>query len=191
MSFEIFEKIIVECPIIFTTAFDEYAIKAFKHNSIDYLLKPIDLASLRQSIVKFKKHHLSNGIFIGDLWRSEKLIPKNYRRNFLIHYKDKLIPLNVDSFAIFFIEAGIVYGMLKSNERYCIDFTLEDLQEQLDPTHFFRVNRQAMLAFDCIDEVVTHFNGRLLLTVKVPFPVPLYVSKERSTIFKKWFENVE
>lgn len=191
--FEIFEKISIRSPVIFTTAHDEYAINAFKLNSIDYLLKPIKATELHQSL---DKYHQSNGESLKktikgleDIIQTHIGTQKNNRRNFLVPYRDKLIPIKDDEFAWFAIQNGVVDGALKDARTYVIDKSLEELENMLDSDRFFRANRQFIIAKSCIQEIEFYFNGRLLIRVSPASPNPILISKERVPIFKKWFEE--
>ncbi|GHB57547.1 LytR/AlgR family response regulator transcription factor [Persicitalea jodogahamensis] len=191
--FDIFEQTTVRCPIIFTTAHDEYAINAFKLNSIDYLLKPIKSTSLHQSLDKYQQ---TNGESLKkkmqsleDTIRSQMLSGKATRRNFLVPYRDKLIPIRDEEFAWFKIENGIVDGMLADGRNYAIDKTLEELDKLLNPDDFFRANRQFIVARHSIQEIEFYFNGRLLIRVEPISKKPILISKERVPLFKKWFEE--
>lgn len=188
LSFSIFETVRPRSPIIFTTAYDEYAIKAFKLNSIDYLLKPIDEESVSFSLKKFREQQLLTGIKITDLMQAVRLDKPNFRLSFLVRYQDRLIPVPTDDVMASFIENGIVYLLLNSGKQYPVDMNLDDLQQQLDPGLFFRANRQFIVSRKSIHDIAVHFNGRLLLNLIVNTPEAIYVSKERVSAFKRWFE---
>jgi two-component system LytT family response regulator len=181
LSFEIFKETKVDPPVIFVTAFNEYSLQAFKSNGIDYALN------------KFKKlksthpaHSLSNEVL--QLLSQLKQTP-NYKRSFLIQYKDKLIPVQSSQLAWFYTENELVYAQTFENKQYIIDLTLENLQEQLDPADFFRANRQFIINRSAILEAEVYFNGRLLIKVK---PLPneqILVSKARVPEFKSWLNS--
>ncbi len=191
--FDIFEQTTVRCPIIFTTAHDEYAINAFKLNSIDYLLKPIKSSALHQSLDKYQQsggESLKKKIqSLEEAIRNQMLSGKTTRRNFLVPYRDKLIPIKDEEFAWFKIENGIVDGTLADGRNYAIDKTLEELEKLLNPDDFFRANRQFIVARQCIREIEFYFNGRLLIRVEPISKKPILISKERVPVFKKWFEE--
>jgi len=188
LSFSIFDAVRPRSPIIFTTAYDEYAIKAFKLNSIDYLLKPIDEESIRFSLKKFHEQRLLAGTKIAELIQAARLDKPNYRQSFLVRYQDRLLPVSVGEVMTCFIDNGIVYLLLQSGKRYPVDMNLDDLQQQLDPGQFYRANRQFIVSRNSIHEMAVHFNGRLLLTLKVSTPEAIFISKERVSAFKRWFE---
>jgi len=190
-SFEIFDRVDIEFPVIFTTAYDQYAIQAFKVNSIDYILKPIQKEALEFSLDKYQKiyqnrteinyHDISK--LISELGLSSKKKPK---KTFLIHYQDRILPVSVSDFAYFFIKNTIVYGITFKKEKYVVDQKLDSIEEQISRDDFFRINRQYIVSRKAIKEAAHYFNGRLELKVT---PVPdddLLVSKAKAGEFKDW-----
>jgi DNA-binding LytR/AlgR family response regulator len=188
LSFSIFDSVRPRSPIIFTTAYDEYAIKAFKLNSIDYLLKPIDEESISFSMKKFREQQLLTGTKITELMQAARLEKPNHRLSFLVRYQDRLLPVTTDELMAGFIDNGIVYLLVNSGKQYPVDMNLDDLQQQLDPRLFFRANRQFIVSRKSIRDMAVHFNGRLLVNLKVNTPEAIYISKERVSAFKRWFE---
>ncbi|GAB4052204.1 LytR/AlgR family response regulator transcription factor [Spirosoma litoris] len=203
LSFSLLEQVSVPCPIIFTTAYDEYAIRAFRHNSIDYLLKPIEREALEASLQKY--HSLPRPVSdelvrqMQALLSSHTFLPQAYRHGFLIQFRDKLLPIKVADIAYFSIAGGVVSATLfdrgidyQPSDRsihYPIDLKLEDLEAQLDPKQFFRANRQFIVARNSVREAELYFNGRLQLRLQ-PTPRELvFISKERAALFKKWLED--
>lgn len=189
ISFDIYEQVHLKTPIIFTTAFDEYAIRAFKHNSVDYLLKPIDEDSLRFSIEKFQNQQLMQQERLNELIQQQVFMPKAYRKSFLVKFRDKLLPIKTEEFAYFFIDNGLVYGQLCDGRKLVIDFKLEDLEGQLDPAEFIRANRQYILSRESVVEIESHFNSRVNVKVQPVAGFPIIISKEKVTPFKKWLET--
>jgi len=189
ISFEIFEQIHLQTPIIFTTAFDEYAIRAFKLNSVDYLLKPIDGESLRFAFEKFQNQQLLKQERLNELISSHTFVQKSYRKSFLVKFRDKLLPIKTEEFAYFFIENGLVFGQLFDGRKWVVDFKLEDLESQLDPVQFVRANRQFILSRECILEIESHFNSRVNVRVHPKAGEAIIISKEKVTSFKRWFEQ--
>lgn len=191
-AFEIFNHIEMHCPIIFTTAYDEYALKAFKVNSIDYLLKPIDKADIRQAFDKYirlQKSEPANEPDYAPLLRALKS-EVSYKSHFLIPVKgDKLLPVSVDSILYFFIQDGVVKARLNDDKEYFFPQTLDELSEILDPIHFFRVNRQYIIARKAVLDIDLWFNGRLSVNLKVPVKEKILVSKARVAEFKEWFTS--
>ena len=189
ISFEIYEQVQVSTPIIFTTAFDEYAIRAFKLNSVDYILKPIDAESLRFSIDKFENQQLIKLEKLNTLIQEQAFSQKSYRKSFLVRHRDKFLPIKSNEFAYIFIENGLVFGQLCDGRKLMLDFKLEDLEEQLDPQEFVRANRQYILSRACIVALKPYINSRVLVHVQPVAPFEVIISKEKVTAFKKWFEQ--
>lgn len=189
ISFEIYEQVSIKAPIIFTTAFDEYAIRAFKLNSVDYILKPIDEESLRFAIEKFKNQQLINQEALQKLIQNQSFHPKNFRKSFLVKYRNKLIPIKTNEFAYFFIENGLVFGQHIDGRKLVLDFKLEDLETQLDPDDFVRANRQYILSREVIKSIEPYFNSRVIIKTEPSPPFEIIISKEKVTPFKKWFER--
>ncbi len=186
-SFNIFKQVNVYCPVIFTTAYDEFAIKAFKVNSIDYLLKPIDKTELTSALQKFKHHHQQTGTsLIQNL--IQQLTPANnqYKSRFLIKSGTKLISIATDDVAYFVASEKVVNIWMHNGAKYIIDFTLEELEGLLNPTHFFRLNRQCLSSIRAIKSVHTYFNGKLKIDIEPSSTEDTIVSRERAGEFKKW-----
>lgn len=194
-AFEIFDYTEITCPIIFTTAYDEYALKAFKVNSIDYLLKPINKDELRNAFVKYEqlfKRNKPKDVNDSLIKRIISEIKKenNYKTHFLIPVKgDKFIPLEVDSIMLIYISEGVVKAVDNENTQYVFSQTLDELTEMLNPQLFFRVNRQFLVSKKAIRDVNIWFNGRLVLNLKnnIHIDERIIVSKARATDFKEWF----
>nr|WP_295931642.1 LytTR family DNA-binding domain-containing protein [uncultured Dyadobacter sp.] len=191
--FQVFEQISIGCPVIFTTAHDEYALRAFKLNSIDYLLKPIRPEALKFSLDKYYQLNQENAIskvkYLEELMHTEILNRKNPRRSFLVPYRDKLIPLKDSDFAWLTIRNSVVVTTLHDDRNFVLDKTLEELENQLDTCSFFRANRQFIISRQCITEIELYFNGRLLVRTSPASPNQILISKERVPVFKKWFEE--
>ena len=192
--FQIFEQISIGCPVIFTTAHDEYALRAFKLNSIDYLLKPIRQEALKFSLDKYYQLNEENAIskvkYLEELMYSQILNRRNPRRSFLVPYRDKLIPLRDADFAWLTIRNGLVVATLHDDRNFVIDKSLEELENQLDTSNFFRANRQFIISRQCITEIELYFNGRLLIRTSPASSNQILISKERVPVFKKWFEEL-
>lgn len=189
-AFEIFEHITITCPIIFTTAYDEYALKAFKVNSIDYLLKPIGERDVKRAMDKLNlltESKLSENHSLSQLIKSMNQ-QKKYKNYFLIPNKgSKLLPLPTDSIACFHIDNGIVKAISKKNDSFIIPHTLDELKEYLNPKDFFRANRQFIVAKDAVMDIDYWFNGRLSINLIVPTKDKILVTKARVSEFKEWF----
>lgn len=192
--FQIFEQISIGCPVIFTTAHDEYAMRAFKLNSIDYLLKPIRPESLKFALDKYYQLNEENAVnkikYLEELVHSQILNRKSPRRSFLVPYRDKLIPLKDSDFSWLTIRNSVVVTTLHDDRNFVLDKSLEELENQLDPINFFRANRQFIISRECIREIELYFNGRLLVRTSPPSANQILISKERVPVFKKWFEEL-
>ena len=187
-SFAIFEKIEITCPIIFTTAYDEYAIKAFEVNSIGYLLKPINKKDLRRVMEKHKvlaegRNHLQ------EFMMQMKPTSKRYRSCFLMPERDKLVPLLVSNVAYFYIDTKTVKIVTFGGKSYFMNVTLDDMMDMLDPELFFRANRQFIVARTAIKDISIWFGNKLVINLDVNVPDKIIVSKAKVSEFKTWFLN--
>ena len=189
LAFEIFKHINIACPIIFTTAYDEYALKAFKVNSVDYLLKPIEVSDLKDALKKLEVLSSSEGfqVAINNLITSFGKISK-YKKHFLIPSKgDKLIPVQTNDLAFFYIDTGIVKAFSFDGSKFIFNYTLDELSDLLDPSDFFRANRQYIISRSAIKDIDLWFNNRLSVNLNITVPEKILVSKARIAEFKKWF----
>ena len=192
LSFEIFDAVKIDTPIIFTTAYDQYALKAFKLNSIDYLLKPIDEEELELSLAQYKGQIKGKGLINNQVEGLLSLLKdqkKTYKSMYLVHYRDELIPLKTDGIAYFFIENGIVKAETKDRQTHIIDQKLEEIETDLDPSNFYRLNRQFIVHRDSIAGIKQYFNGKLTINVMPPHKEQLIVSKAKATEFKNWMNH--
>lgn len=192
ICFSIFEQVEVNSAIIFTTAYDNYAIRAFKVNSIDYLLKPIKEIELQNAIEKFEKSHSENSkstpeINYNEILKAIRSGNKEYRKRFLISAGYKYFKLDVQDIAYFFSENKITTAVTYSNNKHVIDFTLERLEEELDPDQFFRTDRRTFVNIDTISRFEDYFGGKLLVRLKAPFSEEISVSRLKASAFKIWF----
>lgn len=191
IAFEIFNHINISCPIIFTTAYDEYALKAFKVNSVDYLLKPIEVSDVQAALKKIKalsgQETIQNTIAgLVDYFRKEQ----KYKTHFLIQAKgDKLLPVRVNDLACFQIDTGMVKALTFDGKCYHLDYTLDDLSDKLDPFQFFRANRQFIVSREAIKDVDLWFSGKLAVNIKVDASCKIVISKARVPEFKSWFSG--
>lgn len=191
-AFEIFGRIEITCPVIFTTAYDEYALKAFKVNSIDYLLKPIDRNDIRKALDKLNRLQSSTPSPEPDYASLIHALRKedSYKTHFLIPTKgDKLLPISADMVLFFHIDEGVVKAVLTDGREYLFPQTLDELSDSLNPAFFFRVNRQYLISRRAVLDIDLWFNGRLSVNLKVPVPEKILVSKARVAEFKDWFTS--
>lgn len=187
LSFEIFEKIAVECPVIFTTAYDEYAVQAFKHNSIDYLLKPVEQEELQAAFDKlerFSQHERQQSIE-GVL---KYLQPKEYRSRFLLPFRDGYKTILVNNVVYFYSEMKITRARLDNGTEEVLAQTMEELEQQLNPKEFFRANRQYIIHIDSIDQVYNYFNSKLKIVLRKNPEVEIIVSREKAPLLKAWMD---
>jgi len=193
LSFEIFERAKVECPVIFTTAYDEYAIRAFKLNSIDYLLKPVNPAELVHSLEKFKTIHKlceprQRSVDIQSILKSIQLQHPTYRSRFLIPYRDQFISILVEEISYFFSEHKNTYLVTREQKKHIVDSTLETLEAELDPRIFFRANRQYVVSYPAIAAVHSFFNGKLKIYLRGSNE-EVIISRERAASVKAWLDR--
>jgi len=191
LSFEIFEEVNIDSAIIFTTAYDEYALKAFKLNSIDYLLKPIDEDELKHAILKFRKQHEKSTLNmqqIQSLFR-ENVSNKKYKNRFTIKVGQHLKIIPVQDIICFYSEDKTTFVKTIDNRDYIIEMSLEELNKQLSPQTFFRINRQIITKINAIDDIISYSNSRLKL--KIPFldNFEAIVSREKVKVFKTWLDG--
>jgi two-component system LytT family response regulator len=193
-SFEIFKEINIESPIIFTTAYDEYALKAFGVNSIDYLLKPINKEDLKRALVKIKTLSRTHGSDSNNSELIKSLLETlnrehAYKKALLVAHKDKLIPLSTKDIAYIFTEQKIVKAVTFSNIKYVIDDPLDKLIQQLAPDDFFRINRQYIVSRHAIKDAAIWFSSRLALNLTVQTQEKLFVSRSNINEFKQWLSG--
>lgn len=188
LSFKIFDELEIDTPIIFTTAYDKYAIDAFKLNSIDYLLKPFSKDDLEKSIRKLRQFgKTTNSFNINDLRKA--LQPEsNYLKNFLVQYGTKIKKVKVDSIAYFYAHDKAVYAVTKEGKKHILDKTLENIEQSMDPQMFFRINRKIIISEGAIKDMTAYSRSRIKLEIepKAPSEIEPIVSIERSPDFKKW-----
>lgn len=185
-SFEIFSLIDVEAPVIFTTAYDEYALKAFKHNSIDYLLKPIEAEELELSILKFEKLNKESQEQSNLIKNILEFVEKrDYRTRFLLPYKDGFRKLGVEDIAYIFYDSGVTYAITFDGQRNVLPDSLETLEKQLNPKHFFRANRQYLIHINAIIKIHNYVNSKLKLEIK-QLNEAIEVSRLKANLLKSW-----
>ncbi len=184
ISFELFELRSIRVPVIFTTAFDEYAIRAFQVNSIDYLLKPLESGAMERAVEKFENRGKVQPDF-RELLAS--LRPIQYKQRFLLRKGERLVPLSTDEIAYFQASGKVVLLVTHNKESFITDYTLDKLEEELDPEKFFRANRAFILSLNCICEVRATFNGKLKIDITPPpSDSEVSVSRDKAAQFKSW-----
>ena len=194
LSFEIFKQVHVSRPVIFVTAYHDYAIEAFKNNGIEYILKPFDDDAVRQALEKYLRLTTSPAQ-PTDLTRLATVLEqlnassRSYKRSFLFSYRSKLIPVETVNIAWFYTNNELVYAQTLEDMRYNVDQPLEQLETQIDPTLFFRANRQFIVNRRAIVEIEHYFNGRLLIKTNPATAEQMLVSKARAAAFKNWMDQ--
>ncbi len=204
-SFEIFEQVEVKSRVIFTTSYDEYALQAFKVNSIDYLLKPIQKEDLLRSLTKLRS--LASGgersdepsahptLAIEKLLRELQaggnpawsgLTGKEYRKRFLVKQGQKLLSVEVSDILYFYTDERFSFFRTRTGQKFLVDYTLDELADSLDPAHFFRINRGVILTHSAVEQIQPYFGNRLALTLKPVFEKEALVSREKVSDFKRW-----
>ncbi|MBL3655509.1 LytR/AlgR family response regulator transcription factor [Fulvivirga sediminis] len=190
-SFEIFESVKVEKPIIFITAFDEYAIEAFQVNSIAYLLKPIIFSDLEAALNKLEnlRNNLSQNSF--DINKALQNLHKDqYKTRFMVKLGEHIKSITTDSIELFYAEGRTVYLINDQERKFIIDYKLEELEEMLDPQTFYRANRSFIININAIEDVVVYSNSRLLVSPRIHFDKEIIVSRDKVNAFKNWFNGL-
>ncbi len=192
LSFEIFEEIPVKSAIIFTTAYDEYALKAFKLNSIDYLLKPIDDDELKVAVDKYKEQQPKSNNIQVDINEIRKLlinpIDRKYKKRFTIKIGQHIKIIHTDNIECMYSENKATYIHTNENRNYLIDHSLEHWYDNLDPEQFFRVNRTFIVHINAIKDIISYTNSRLKLVLHSFTDQEIIVSRERVKDFKNWID---
>ena len=189
ISFEIFKQVNIKCPIIFTTAYDQYAIEAFKVNSIDYLLKPVKKDELEKAITKFKALTpvaATPAIDINKLLQSLQPAGTDYKKRFVVRYGEHIKTIDIEEVVYFYTEDKATFLCTKDARRFVVDFNLDTLDSILDPKIFFRINRQYIISIHSIAEMFAYSKSRVLIKLNPPSKHETIVSTERSADFKHW-----
>ncbi len=187
LSFEIFSEIAIDTPIIFTTAYDDYALRAFKLNSIDYLLKPVGLEELQNALEKYKKHNRNDyTLMLDNIANVYQSLKKQYKNRFMVRMGENIVSVKTGDIAHFLFEDGIVLLATNSNHLYPVDYSLDQLESMLDPSEFFRINRKVIVNVNSIQKSGTYFNSRLKITTPLLLADNSIVSRERVADFKNW-----
>lgn len=193
LSFDIFDSVKIEAPVIFITAFQEYAIKAFKVNSVDYLLKPVSEKELRAALNKYRRYHnqeLSIPSIGGDLLQNIRdMINKPYKSRFMIRVGDHIKTVDVENILYFYSLQKGTYLHSSDMHNYVVDYTLGALGEMLDPIHFHRINRKYLITHQSILDVVTFSSSKLKVKLLHSDDDEIYISRERVASFKEWLDS--
>lgn len=191
LSFDIFNSVTVPAPVIFTTAFDQYALRAFKVNSIDYLLKPIDPEELAAAMDKYENiYHRPPALSSRVITQLKSALSEPaYKERFLIKVGQQLIYLRTVDVRYFFSEESLVYAVTAEHKKHLVDFSLDQLEPVLPPRDFFRINRKIILHLEAIHKIHTYFNGRLKLEILPNQDLEAVVSRDRVPDFKQWLDR--
>lgn len=192
LSFRIFDEHKVACPVIFCTAYDKYALDAFKANGVGYLLKPIhedDLKECLERVDTLQKHFNLNGNSITELVNSIRKANPSYKSSYLVSFKSKMLPVAATDIVYFTIQDGQCKMLTKENASYFLSKNLEELESELDPRLFFRANRQYLVGFGYIKEVEHYINRKLEVYLTLEKQEPIIISKEKATEFLSWMDN--
>ena len=191
LSFEIFNEVDLKVPIIFTTAFDQYMMNAFKVHSVDYLLKPIEPLELENAYEKFNRYYAQGVEHQTPVFREliDKLTAPKYKERFLVKSKSELRYINIGDIAYFFSDGGYTHIMNHNNHKFIVDYKMDELDQLLNPSDFFRASRKFICNIHCIQKIEPYFNSRLKLKVTPDFPGDVIVSRDRCQDFKSWLDR--
>jgi len=193
LSFDVFDAVKIEVPVIFITAFQEYAIKAFRVNSVDYLLKPVSEEDLRAALDKYKRYYnkeLSVPSIGGDLLQNIRdMISKPYKSRFMVRVGDHIKTVDVANILYFYSLQKGTYLHSSDKHTYVVDYTLGGLEELLDPLHFKRINRRYLITHKAIRDVITLSSSKLKVILEHSEDDEVYISRERVASFKEWLDN--
>lgn len=189
-GFDILDKLENHPPIIFTTAYNEYAVRGFKYNGLDYLLKPIDKNDLQVALNKFRKNKGQAGEVIASdkLEQFKNLFKKEYKHRFMVKVGNQFKSFNVEDIAFFKSHEGLIFLYTHLGQSYPVEYTIDQLEDILNPVQFFRINRKYMVSVKSVVEIHSYFNSRLLLKLMPKEIDQVIVSRERTTNFKKWLD---
>jgi two-component system, LytTR family, response regulator LytT len=190
LSFEVFQQVVVTMPVIFTTAYDQYALRAFEVNSIDYLLKPIQKDKLVAALQKLKlrKEPVPSETYDAVL-KLLRARDQEFKSRFMVRIGQRIVALPVEKIAYFFSESKLTYIVTDDGKKYPFDLSLDEIDEQLNPKSFFKINRQFIISFTSIAEIHPYFKGRIKLKLTPDQPEEIIVSSERTPEFKKWLDQ--
>ncbi|MCI0751463.1 MAG: LytTR family DNA-binding domain-containing protein [Flammeovirgaceae bacterium] len=189
VSFQIFEQVPVKSPVIFTTAYDEYALQAFKVNSIDYILKPVDKEDLGRALNKYKTLRAPSQLDSSKLLETIQHLTKRYKTRFMIKVGEHLKSIEVNDILFFFSLEKATFAQTKDGRKSILDFTLDQVQEMINPERFFRINRKYLIALDSIQDIVSYTNSRIKLSLKTSDDHDIIVARERVQDFKNWLDQ--
>ncbi len=195
LSFELFDQFTLQCPVIFCTAYEEYAVRAFKVNGVDYLLKPVQDEDLKKAIDKVRSMMESKSFIPGDLqqlvsyFTNPSAARKQFKERFIINSNNKWTPIETKDIAVFYKD-NLNYIYTFNGDKHIYDFSaLEEIEEVLDPQLFFRANRQTIIHINSVHAVKPFGNQKLLVQIKPPLKIEVDISREKAPLFKKWVDR--
>jgi len=192
ISFQIFEECAVKSPVIFTTAYDAYALKAFKVNSIDYILKPVDKNELKAALIKFRtmiRQEPETKALLDNIGQAVQMLTKRYKTRFMIKVGEHIRTVEVENILYFYSQDKTTFCVTADGRNFILDFTMEQLEEMTDPARFFRINRKYIIAANAIQDIIAYTNSRLRLVIKNSTDNDIIVSRERVQEFKDWLDR--
>lgn len=191
LSFEIFDRVEIKAPVIFTTAYNEYALKAFKVNSIDYILKPVDKTELEAAFRKYQTltHQQPADKIMESIGYAMQMLTKKYKERFVIKVGEHLKSIEVSEILFFFSLEKTTFAQTKDGRKHILDFTLDQLDGLLDPARYFRINRKYIVSTDSIQDMISYTNSRLKLVLKTSDDNDVIVARERVQEFKDWLDR--
>lgn len=191
LSFEIFDKVEVKAPVIFTTAYNEYALKAFKVNSIDYILKPVDKSELEAAFRKYQnltRQQLPDKM-MESIGYAMQMLTRKYKERFVIKVGEHLKSIEVSEILFFFSLEKTTFAQTNDGRKHILDFTLDQLDGLVDPSRYFRINRKYIVSTDSIQDMISYTNSRLKLVLKISDDSDVIVARERVQEFKDWLDR--
>lgn len=191
LSFEIFDQVKVSAPVIFTTAYDEYALKAFKVNSIDYLLKPIDEDDFNNAMKKFEtlRAPVDSQQLMERIGNAVQMFSKNYKERFVTKVGEHLRFINTSDILFFYSADKTTFGRTTDGRNHILDYTLDQVEGLVSPDHYFRINRKYIIRVEAINDMISHVNSRLKLILKTSDDNDIIVARERLSDFKNWIDK--
>jgi DNA-binding LytR/AlgR family response regulator len=192
LSFSIFEQVNIDCPVVFTTAYDEYALKAFKVNSIDYILKPVDPDDIRVTLEKLKRLSVSKqdtSFMLGNIQNALQSLTRKTKSRFVVKIGEHLKTIAIEDILYFYSQDKATFCFTNEKRNVILDYTLDEIQELVDHERFFRINRKYLISENAFTDIVTHLNSRLKLTLKGSDDRDIVVSRERVQEFKLWLDR--
>lgn len=191
LSFEIFSRVQFKCPVIFCTAYDQYTLQAFKTNGIEYILKPIKEEDIKAAFLKFEnlKQSIKPESEILNVLKNALGQSKSYKTTILVRFKDGYVPILVSNIALFYVDTEIIYAHTLDNQKYAVFKPINDIEEELNPSQFFRINRQVLLNRAAITEIQPYFNRKVIIKTHLKINEQLIVSRLKVTDFMNWIEK--